>query len=393
MRGVGASLDRLEVRWDAVEPAPGVYQFDQLDALMLEARRLDFRVLAVVDGTPAWAAADAAAPGAAVPLGLERPARLADGRPNPANPWAAFLATLAGRYGGQVAAWEIWNEPNSRAFWRGTPAEYARLYAEARGVLGRVAPGAAVLSGGLVSDDGGFLRAVAAALCPAAPCAATPPAAVAWHVYDNPADITRLATLTRAALAPYGVAPQLWITEANVPVDDAQAPGDAVVGRDAVSLPRQAAFVLQADALARAASVQALVIYRASDVDDQGHYWGLLRGDRTARPALLAYRTAAEWLSHSRPLALDHPQSEVTVARFCGAGDAVDVAWNDGPRPVTIDLPVAGPAHLVGMDGSVTDAAAPAGVLALTLPGAAARTPSAVPLGQPRLVVAAAGCH
>lgn len=387
MRGVGAAMDRVEVRWDAVEPEPGVFQFDQLDALLRNAQTLHFDVLAVVDGTPAWAGVDKQAAGAAVPRGLDAPARLLDGRPNPANPWAGFLAVLDARYGTQIAAWEVWNEPNSQEFWHGSPTEYARLYAVAREVLTRTAPRSSVLTGGLVSDDGGFLRTVAATLCPSDPCVLSPPAAVAWHVYNNPTDIGRLADLTRTTLRAYGLDPEIWITEANVPVDDPQAPGDAVVGPDAVSLNRQAAFVLQAYVLARAAGVRSLAIYRAGDVDDNGHYWGLLRADGTARPALLAYRTAAEWLSHTRPAGLQQPQPGVTLASFCRDDATMYAFWNDGPQPATISLPAdAATARLVQTDGSTTGLTATGGKYRVTLPAAAARTPAALPLGEPRLL-------
>lgn len=387
MRGVGADLDRLELRWDMLEPTPGDFQFGQIDYLMTTAGRMDLPVLAVVDGTPAWAAADQAPPGAAVPVGLDEPAFLADGQPNPANTWASFLAVLARRYGVRIAAWEIWNEPNSQAFWRGSPTEYARLLTVSDEVLARTAPDAPVLVGGMVDDDGGFFKRLVQATCPQLAC---PPLAlhdIAWHVYDNPADIPRVAAFTRATLQPYGVTPAVWITEANVPVDDPDAPADAVAGPDAVSLDRQAAFVLQAFTLARGADVKALAIYRASDVDDQGRYWGLLRGDWTARPALLAYRTAAQWLSHTTAGGVQHPQPGLTVATFCRPGATVAVAWNDNPAPVALAIPASGSqATLIQMDGKTSSVPVTNGAVHLEFPAAAPRTANTVPLGAPVLV-------
>src|SRR6185312_9961881 len=40
MRGVGADLDRLELRWDVLEPSSGDFQFDHLDDLLTTAKRL-----------------------------------------------------------------------------------------------------------------------------------------------------------------------------------------------------------------------------------------------------------------------------------------------------------------------------------------------------------------
>jgi hypothetical protein len=393
MRGMGAAVDRLELRWDQLEPAPGVYDFTALDDTLAMNDQIGFSVLAVVDGTPDWATPDALAPGNAPPIGLDQPVFLAGGAVNPNNPWAGFLATVAAHYGARIGAWEIWNEPNSNVFWNGTPSQYARLLAVAQAVLAKAAPAKPVLIGGMVSDDGAFLSAVAAALCPAGPCGGVFPSAVAWHVYDNPADIVRLAGLTRRLLQPYAVTPEVWITEANVPVNDPQAPDDAVVGQDAVSLNGQAAFVLQSYALARLAGVHTLVIYRASDVDDQGHYWGLLRGDDSARPALLAYRTAAQWLGGTRAIGLSHPQSGVSVAQFCGNDNRVDVAWNDTTARVDVALPaVAARADQVDAAGAAVPLTPVQGAWRVALPPATAPTAFTVALGLPTLVVQAGGC-
>lgn len=393
LRGVGASMDRLEVRWDVLEPAPGDFQFAQLDALMQSAAQLQFSVLAVVDGTPDWAASTPAGSAASPPQGLDQPALMADGIPNAANHWAVFLAAVSQRYAGRIAAWEIWNEPNSPEFWLGMPQQYARLYDVAQTVLSRNTPATPVLIGGQVSDDGTFLRAVAAALCPNRTCSPGELHDVAWHVYDNPTDIPRLAALTRSLLQPYGLRPDLWVTEANVPVNDPESPADAVTGPDAVSLDQQAAFVLQATVVARAAGVRSLAFYRASDVDDLGHYWGLLRGDMTARPALLAYRTAAQWLSHARLLQLSHPQPEVTLAQFCRSGSLVTVAWNSGVLATSTSLVVAATqASLVDVTGALTPISPANGVVTLDLPGASAPTAQTVSLGQPRLLIVASGC-
>jgi hypothetical protein len=393
MRGVGASIDRVELRWDMLEPAPGDFHFAPLDALMQSAGQLQFAVLAVVDGTPSWAASAPVMGSASPPQGLDQPALLADGSPNSANPWAVFIAAVSQRYAGRIAAWEIWNEPNSAEFWGGTPQQYARLYAAAQTALSRPTPATPVLVGGMVSDGGAFLSAVATALCPDRACPPGELRDIAWHVYDNPTDIPRIAAVTRSLLQPYGVQPAIWVTEANVPVNDPQAPADAVTGPDAVSLDQQAAFVLQAAVLARAAGVRSLAFYRASDVDDRGRYWGLLRGDMTARPALLAYRTGAQWLSHARLLQLGHPQPAVTLARFCRGGSLVAVAWNSAALAVSLALAVPAPhALLADMNGGTTPVTVANGVVTLDLPAATAATAATVPLGQPRLLVAPNAC-
>jgi hypothetical protein len=81
------------------------------------------------------------------------------GAPITPSDYAAYSAAVAGRYRGQIAAYEIWNEENSSAFWRPAPdpAAYARLYLAARAAIHRADPGVPVLIGGLANTGSGFL--------------------------------------------------------------------------------------------------------------------------------------------------------------------------------------------------------------------------------------------
>jgi hypothetical protein len=388
IHGLGASLDRVEVRWDEIEPAPGNFRFDRLDRLIAESERWHISVLAVVDGAPAWAVDAKERIGAGPPKALDTPALLPGGAPNPANPWAFCLATVAKRYGHRIAAWEIWNEPNFRDFWKGSPTDYAHLLQTARTVLTQTVPGSPVLLGGMVEDDGSFLRSVVQQLCPVNKCASPPFDAVAWHVYGNPADVLRLADLTRATLAPYHLQPQIWVTEANVAIDDPQGPGDLVVGPDAVSLDQQAAFVVQLFALSRAADVQTVAIYRAVDVPEGGHYWGLFRDDLTARPSLLAYRTAAEWLSHTQVVGLSHPAPSVTQIELRRPGELVNVLWTNSNTPVQVRLATRATSGILVRCTGATSQIRPVGnAFNVTLPDAPPRRPLTAPLAQPVFIV------
>ncbi len=388
MHGLGAAIDRVEVRWDEVEPRPGVFVFDQLDRLIAEAERVQLEVLVVVVGAPAWAVDRPERAGPGPPRGLDQPALRADGSPNPANPWAEFLGMVAHRYSRRVAVWEIWNEPNFRDFWRGTPADYARLFDVARAVLKAESSQATVLLGGMVVDDGAFLGDVLAHLCPNRDCGGRTIDGVAWHIYGEPTDVVRVAQLTRERLSPYGLAAPLWITEANVPVDDPQAPADALVGPEAVSLAQQAAFVSQLCALARSVDVHTVAFYRAIDVDEERHYWGLFRHDWSARPALLAYRTAARWLSHTTYLGTSHPAPGVTVVRLHRPGEDVSVLWTDRATPVRLALPAsADHGTLVAVEGKETPLTPRGGSFEVTLPPAPPHRPPTAPLAPPVILV------
>jgi hypothetical protein len=354
MRGVGATWDRIELRWDEVESTPGEFTFDRIDRLIEAAERWDLRVDAVLIGAPRWAVDDVGRAGA--------------GPPSDWAAWERFVAVAVSRYRDRVAAWEVWNEPNIPEFWRGSVGDYARLLRAAYPVLKREAPASTVLVGGLVQDDGAWLREL---------LRDEPPFdAVAWHVYNDPRELTRLVALTKRL----GVEAPIWVTEANVPLRDPDRGWSVLAGPDAVTPGEQAAFVLQLFALARAAGVETAMIYRATDIG--GHHWGLVREDLTVRPSFLAYRTAARWLSDARFVAMRQPAPGVTDVELARPGEQIHMLWSDQTRATTVELPAA-EALLVYSSGA-SRRIAPARV---EVPAARPAGPSAVRLGEPVIVV------
>jgi hypothetical protein len=390
MRGQGAQFDRVEVRWDAIEPGPDVWKFDQLDGIVDDAQRWDMSILAVVDGAPAWAVDRPDRVGPGPPIGLDASPYLASGEPNAANPWARFLATVAKRYRGRITDWEIWNEPNFRDSWHGTPDDYARLYTTGRTVLRKEAPGSTVLVGGLVVDDGAFLRGVFSRLCPKNDCDTQSVDGVAWHIYGKPSDVARVTNLTHGIADPFGLNPPIWVTEANVVTADPLGPSDAYEGPESVNLDRQAAFVIQLDTLARAIGVKAVAMYRAVDVWENGRYWGLFRRNWSPKPALASYRTAVRWLSHAEYVATTRPVPDVTVTQFARYGEDIYVIWADGPTQRTLKLPThAASATVVSPDGQEQSVSAANGFLSVGPPPGIPNTRATALLASPIIVVTA----
>ena len=139
---LGGVMIRRDFRWSELEPARGSFTFDATDALVDEANARGVRLLGLLAyGTP-WANA-----------------KTVGGRDTfpPTDPadFAAYARTVAMRYRGKVAAWEIWNEPNNGfRFWEpslsGDPAAFAKLLTRAHAAVAEVSPETPVLLGGTV---------------------------------------------------------------------------------------------------------------------------------------------------------------------------------------------------------------------------------------------------
>lgn len=89
---------RLNLRWSEVNPAPGQWRFDRVDAQVRAARERDLEILALLAHAPEW---------------------LGGGRHGTTPPpdvarWSEFVRRTAERYRGRIAAYEIWNEPDFR---------------------------------------------------------------------------------------------------------------------------------------------------------------------------------------------------------------------------------------------------------------------------------------
>src|ERR1700677_2003749 len=165
-----AKVVRVELPWSELEPF-GPNQIDPgalavSDRLMSDAAADGIGVIALVESTPCWASS---APASLLQICSP------GGGSNGAASWpprepaasAAFVAYLAQRYGPDLAAIEIWNEPDqaNEDYFAGPekPQRYAAILRAAYPAIKQVAPRVPVLAGSLVGSNGVFLRALYAA--------------------------------------------------------------------------------------------------------------------------------------------------------------------------------------------------------------------------------------
>ena len=116
---------RQRFPWDLIEPAPGVYNWAPWDEIVADAAERKLELVAVLDGSPAWARPpeDATNP-------LAPPASRAD--------FGRFATAFAQRYGASLRVYQIWDEPNIAPHW-------GDRYVDAAGYAGLLREGAVQL--------------------------------------------------------------------------------------------------------------------------------------------------------------------------------------------------------------------------------------------------------
>lgn len=114
--------------WSTIEPNPGEFDWSVADRVISALRRRpELQLIAVLEDDP--------------------PAP-----PEDASRFAAFAGAFAARYGDDVAAYQIWDEPNLGANWGGGPANppaYADLLVRSSDAIRMADPGARILLAGL----------------------------------------------------------------------------------------------------------------------------------------------------------------------------------------------------------------------------------------------------
>lgn len=116
----GAKWVRFDMNWYQFEPSKGSYDWTVADRFMADAAANDLDVFVTIAYGPAWAG----------PPGCD------DNHPDewmwchnavpPTQDWTDFVTAAVGRYGGQVKAWGMWNEPNLSQFFQGTRDQYVQ---------------------------------------------------------------------------------------------------------------------------------------------------------------------------------------------------------------------------------------------------------------------------
>ncbi|MEW6174945.1 MAG: hypothetical protein AB1588_04535 [Pseudomonadota bacterium] len=241
---------------------------------------------------------------------------------------------------GEVAYYEIWNEwdvedPRDPAFTQ----DYARLIADAAGIIRQRDPAATVLAGAVTSQgiesgfalrllENGLMQSVdGLSLHPYVHCRGwrrnTPEAWIDWM-----AEVDK--ELTRAAGRPV----PLYLTEMAWPSHQ---------GACGIDESLQAAYLARAFFLARTLpNIKGMWWYDfrndGTDKTEREHNFGLVRQDFTPKPAYPVLAAISEIVSQYAYLGrLENTANDVVMLRFARGEDELLVAWSTG-KPRTVEL-------------------------------------------------------
>jgi hypothetical protein len=281
---------RIDMGWssfqDGCRTCFNDWYLDRANFLVDAARQRGLKVLVTAWRTPGWANGGAGE--------LAPPANPADFR--------SFMTWLAGRFRGRVAAYEIWNEPDSRDFFTGTVAQYAALVRAAYPGVKAGDPAAQVVLGGPINNDTGWLRSVYQA------GAGGSFDVLATHPYMGPSDLppeapdlrgdniyllTHVAAVHELMVANGDGAKPIWFTELGWS-SHANGGGEANWDRG-VTLQQQADYTVRAIELARSRFpyVENMFLYnernRATG-DVQLDNYGIMWRDLSDKPVYAALR-------------------------------------------------------------------------------------------------------
>lgn len=128
--------------WRDMEPEKGLWTFHESDRILDETERRGLKMIARLGQVPDWTLAS----------GQGSADEKYDAPPQDIADWANYCETVATRYKGRIAAYQIWNEPNLSREWGGEApdaAGYVELLAACSKAIRAVDEEAILISAGL----------------------------------------------------------------------------------------------------------------------------------------------------------------------------------------------------------------------------------------------------
>lgn len=348
--GLNTGFTRIKLYWDIIQPnGPDDWLPANVpDPLIEQDLAAGREVVGLIVRTPAWA---------------RQPTHPANDPNRPSakdvpdmRAWGNFVRRLAEQYQGRIQRWIVWNEPDvwdathPGSTWNGSVEDFVELQRVAYLNIKAVDPSMQVYLAGLTYWwDENYQRPQY--LTRLLDLITSDPDAhrhnyyfdgVIYHLYYKPHQIYMVLTEIKNTLHRYNLgAKPVWLAETNAPpsTDPSELPHGQPLFQ--VSLEEQAYFMLQVHALAFAAGAERVQVYKlfnSREHPEDISPFGLLRGDKSPRPAFDAYQVVTTYLAGFEQVNAFF-NGDVTTVVFEKPGETVTMLWNEAstPRHVTLN--------------------------------------------------------
>lgn len=336
---LGASWERIIFAWDCFQPrSPRDFVTTCIPESYLEnAAAANREIVGLIKSVPEWAS-ESGTPGG-VPDGIGLSYDDSD------NVFGAFVTRLVEYYRPRgIHRWIILNEPDIRpgegiVEFEGDVRDYASLLKTAYQAIKAADPAGHVQIAGMTwwydrnAHRVPYLRRLLSTLY------ADPQAeandyyfdGITLHIYFTTWTVMPILLANVEILREFGLQDKdIWLAEYNAsPRRDPEARIEAMFD---ISLEQQADFIVQTSAIALAAGVDRMAIYRLYDnsfVPGEHEPWGLVRADGSLRPAFHAYQQVIETFTGSRQVQrYTTPDAEMITLLF--PDRTVYIMWSSG---------------------------------------------------------------
>ena len=133
LKEMGCSFVRMDFYWNDVEPRKGVFDFEKYDYIVDLLSENNIRILGLLNYSANWAAEEWNNP------------------PYQDEDFVNYSQKVVSRYKNKVKYWEVWNEPDSKFYWKPQDGmkRYAQLLKKVYPAVKEIDPSCKVLLGGL----------------------------------------------------------------------------------------------------------------------------------------------------------------------------------------------------------------------------------------------------
>jgi hypothetical protein len=325
------------VNWPDLQPAADRWDFTRLDLYVGMAGVVKTELLLPLGLSPAWASSR---PREQLSYG---PGNVAE--PRSIDDWNRYVATVARRYKGKIAAYEIWNEPNAHGFFSGDIDTMVKLTCSAYKIIKQVDPQALVVSPAATYQAQGVAWLDRFISHGGKGCFDV----VGFHFYtlahEPPEAMLPLVEQVRSVLAAHGLSSlEIWNTEAGWIIKNAHRP---------VRVPwrtlndEAAAYVGRALILGWTSGLRRFYWYAWDD----GNYGLMETEDGSLKKAAIAYRNTVRWILGAQSLACATQDAHLMVCKMEKDGEKAWMIWSlEGERSFNIpnDWNVSSQEMLVG---------------------------------------------